>query len=124
MTTARTKLGSVGEHHAQLILERKGMTFVESNWRAASGEIDLVMQDGDILVMVEVKVRRGDRAGAAEESISRTKAARLLATGEWYVADHPEHADRPWRIDLVAITLDRRGVVIRMLHIEDAVVAG
>jgi putative endonuclease len=124
MTTARTKLGSVGEHHARLILERKGMTFVDSNWRAPSGEIDLVMRDGELLVMVEVKVRRGERAGTAEESISPAKAARLLATGEWYVSEHPEHADRPWRIDLVAITLDTRGVVARVHHIEDAVVAG
>ena len=100
------------------------MTFVESNWRAPSGEIDLIMRDGDLLVMVEVKVRRGERAGTAEESISRAKAARLLATGEWYVAEHPEHAEQPWRIDLVAITLDGRGVVMRVRHIEDAVVAG
>jgi putative endonuclease len=124
MTTARTKLGSVGEHHARLILERKGMIFVESNWRAPSGEIDLVMCDGALLVMVEVKVRRGERAGSAEESISRAKAARLLATGEWYMAEHPEHAERPWRIDLVAITLGERAVVTRVQHIEEAVVAG
>ena len=124
MTTERTKLGSVGEHHARLILERKGMAFVEANWRAPSGEIDLVMRDGELLVMVEVKVRRGERAGTAEQSISRAKATRLLATGEWYVAEHPEHADWPWRIDLVAITLDGRGVVTRVQHIEDAVVAG
>jgi putative endonuclease len=124
MTTARTKLGSVGEHHARLILERKGMIFVESNWRAPSGEIDLVMRDGALLVMVEVKVRRGERAGSAEESISRAKAARLLATGEWYMAEHPEHAERPWRIDLVAITLGERAVVTRVQHIEEAVVAG
>jgi putative endonuclease len=124
MTTERTKLGSVGEHHARLILERKGMAFVEANWRAPSGEIDLVMRDGELLVMVEVKVRRGERAGTAEESISRAKVTRLLATGEWYVAEHPEHADRPWRIDLVAITIDGRGVVTRVQHIEDAVVAG
>ena len=124
MTTERTKLGSVGEHHARLILERKGMAFVEANWRAPSGEIDLVMRDGELLVMVEVKVRRGERAGTAEQSISRAKATRLLVTGEWYVAEHPEHADRPWRIDLVAITLDGRGVVTRVQHIEDAVVSG
>jgi hypothetical protein len=48
----------------------------------------------------------------------------LLATGDWYVAEHPEYAERPWRIDLMAITIDDRGVVARSLHIEDAVVAG
>jgi putative endonuclease len=124
MTTARTKLGAVGEHHARLMLERKGFRFVEANWHAPSGEIDLVMLDGELLVFVEVKVRRGDRAGTAEESITRTKARRLLATGEWYVAERPQFAEHPWRIDLVAITIDGRGVVVRSRHVEDAVVAG
>lgn len=124
MTTARTKLGSVGEHHARLVLERKGYRFIEANWHAPSGEIDLVMIDGELLVFVEVKVRRGDRAGTAEESISRAKARRLLATGDWYVAEHSQFAEYPWRIDLMAITIDGRGVVVRSRHIEDAVVAG
>jgi putative endonuclease len=100
------------------------MTFVEANWRAASGEIDLVMLDGDFLVMVEVKVRRGERAGSAEEAISPSKGRRLLATGEWYVAEHPAFAEIPWRIDLVAITIDRVGRVLRHSRIRDAVVSG
>lgn len=124
MTTSRTRLGSLGERHARLILERRGMRFVESNWRAASGEIDLVMQDGDFVVMVEVKVRHGERAGTAEEAISRAKGKRLLATGEWYMADHPDLADHPWRIDLVAITLAGDGTVVQQHHIPDAVVTG
>jgi hypothetical protein len=32
--------------------------------------------------------------------------------------------DRPWRIDLVAITLNGQGTVVRSRHIRDAVVSG
>jgi putative endonuclease len=124
VTTARTKLGTLGERHARHILEDRGMRFIDSNWRAASGEIDLVMLDGEFVVMVEVKVRRGERAGTAEEAISNAKARRLLATGEWYMAEHPELGDCPWRIDLVAITLAADGRVVRHRHIPDAVVTG
>jgi putative endonuclease len=124
MPTPRSKLGAIGERHARLLLESAGMTFVEANWRAASGEIDLVMLDGDFLVMVEVKVRRGERAGSAEEAISPSKGRRLLATGEWYVAEHPAFAEMPWRIDLVAITIDRVGRDLRHSRIRDAVVSG
>jgi putative endonuclease len=124
MTTARTKLGSLGERHARSILEGHGFRFMDANWRAESGEIDLVMIDGEFVVMVEVKVRRRARAGRAEEAISIAKGRRLLATGEWYIADHPDLADLPWRIDLVAITIDDDGRVMRHRHIRDAVVTG
>jgi putative endonuclease len=124
MTTARTKLGSLGERHARSILEGHGFRFMDANWRAESGEIDLVMIDGEFVVMVEVKVRRGARAGRAEEAISIAKGRRLLATGEWYIADHPDLAELPWRIDLVAITIDDDGRVMRHRHIRDAVVTG
>ena len=124
MTTARKALGTLGEHHARLRLEAAGLTFIAANWRQVSGEIDLIMRDGDTIVMVEVKVRRGDRAGQAEESISSAKSNRLLKTGEWFMAEHPDISDLPWRIDLVAVTVDDSGRVNRFTHIPDAVVSG
>ena len=124
MTTARTKLGSLGEHHARLMLEAAGMTFIGANWRCAAGELDLVMRDRDMIVMVEVKVRRGESRGSAEEAISAGKGRKLLATGEWFMSAHDEVADLPWRIDLVAITLSSNGAVVRRTHVPDAVVFG
>ena len=124
MTTPRTRLGNLGERHARVLLEQTGMTFVEANWRSASGEIDLIMRDNEFVVMVEVKVRRGESSGSAEEAISAAKGRRLLATGEWYMADHLALSDVPWRIDLVAITIDSSGRVIRQTHVRDAVVTG
>jgi putative endonuclease len=100
------------------------MTFVAANWRQPTGEIDLIMREGDCIVMVEVKVRRGEGTGLAEEAISKHKAARLLATGEWFIAEHPEYEDLPWRVDLVAVTIDTTGRLVRFTHIPDAVVTG
>ena len=100
------------------------MKWIESNWRCASGELDLVMMDASGIVFVEVKVRTGGYAGLAEEAISASKARKLLATGEWYMADHGELGELPWRIDLIAITIDSRGAVQRISHIPDAVVFG
>lgn len=124
MTTPKSRLGSAGEHHARLYLERAGMAWIESNWRCASGELDLVMRDATGIVFVEVKVRTGDLAGTAEEAISHSKGRKLLATGEWYLAEHEELGEPPWRIDLIAITINSRGVVQRISHIPDAVVTG
>lgn len=120
----RATLGSAGEAIARGYLIERGLAWVESNWRCLAGEIDLVMTDGAELVFVEVKTRRGEGAGRAEESISVAKGRRLLASGEWYLAEHAEIGDPVWRIDLVAVTLDRTGRVERVTHVVNAVASG
>ena len=122
--TARRRLGDRGEERARRYLEGKGYVFVAANWRCPAGELDLVMRDGEEVVFVEVKTRRGEAMGRAEEAISPAKARRLLAAGESYLARTPEPAEAIWRVDLVAITLDRSGAVERLTHVENAIGVG
>jgi putative endonuclease len=122
--TPKRALGDRGELAARQLLEAKGMQWVASNWHCEAGELDLVMLDSDELVIVEVKTRTGDRSGRAEESISRAKSRRLLATAEWFVDAHPEHADRIWRVDLLALTLRADGSILRVSHVVNAIVSG
>ena len=100
-------LGKRGEHVARAHLEIREYRFVAANWRCPAGELDLVMIERDALVFVEVKSRWGERSGRAEEAVSSSKAATVLASAEWYLADHPEHQDRIWRCDIVAVTFGR-----------------
>lgn len=106
------------------MLEAAGMTWVASNWRCAAGELDLVMQQGEMMVCVEVKVRTGASRGTAEEAVTPSKAAKLLETSTWFMAEHFPEAEPVWRIDLVAITLDHTGKVVRRTHIENAIETG
>jgi putative endonuclease len=124
MTTARTAFGQRGERYARTRLERLGWSFVASNWHCRAGELDLIMREDNALIFVEVKTRRGERAGRAEESISPAKAKRLLNAAEWFVADHPDLDGLIWRIDLVAITVTAQDQVERWTHIRNAVVTG
>lgn len=121
---AELPLGRRGEDYARRRLEREGWQFVIANWYCPSGELDLVMWDREVLVFVEVKTRRGEGAGRAEESISAKKANRLLQTGEWFLSEHPEAGDPIWRVDLVAITVDQKKSVVRFSHVKNAVVVG
>ena len=121
--TPRRRLGDQGEGHARRYLEARGYAFVTANWRCPAGELDLVMRDGDELVFVEVKTRRGEGAGRAEEAVSAAKGRRLLAAGGWFLAGAPGLADLVWRVDLIAITLDPAGRVRRLTHAVNAVVA-
>lgn len=120
--TARRRLGNFGERYAARLLEGRGHLVLARQWRCAAGELDLVTLDGDELVFVEVRTRRGDRFGTPEESIDARKAARLLRLGEHFLQAHPEHESRIWRVDLVALVLDRAGRIVRATHHTNAVV--
>ncbi len=122
--TARRRLGDRGEAYARHFLELRGYQFVTANWRCAAGELDLVMRHGDELVVVEIKARHGESMGRAEEAVTSRKAARLIASTEWYLAEHPELGDPIWRIDLIAITLDAAGTMRRINHVENAIQSG
>ena len=118
------RVGVTGERHARILLEAHGYRFVASNWRCTAGELDLVMLDGEELVFIEVKTRRGDHAGRADDAITPGKARRMLAAAEWFLAQHPAHQHRLWRCDMVAITLapDTGRATVR--HYVNAIVDG
>ncbi len=117
-------LGQDGERMAVAELQRRGFQLIETNWRCQFGELDAVMRDEDELVFVEVKTRVGAASGSAEEALSMAKVRKLAVAAEWYLSEHEELGDPIWRIDLVAITLDSTGNVIRLTHIANAAVMG
>jgi putative endonuclease len=121
VTRSRTRLGNSGERFAARQLEADGWRILETNWRCDQGEIDIVAEDGTFVVFAEVRTRRGEQSGRAEESITPAKAARLLGLAERYIDEHPGLSERYWRVDLIAITLDQRGNIVRYSHIQDAV---
>lgn len=114
------RLGAAAEQLAVDALQRKGFQLVERNWRCIAGELDAVMWDREELVFVEVKARTGSSRGRAEEALTPTKARKLAIAAEWYLADHPECGDPIWRIDLIAMTFDQAGAVVRFVHIANA----
>lgn len=124
MSGPKLALGDAGERLAERRLLELGWTVIDRKWRARGGEIDVVALDGGVLVFVEVKTRRGRSHGTAEEAVDGRKAARLLSLGERFLAEHQEHADRFWRVDVIAITITEGGVVERINHIRNACTTG
>ncbi len=120
-TRSRKNLGDSGERVAALYLEERGMRIIARNVRTREGEIDLIVQEGDALAFVEVKTRRGTKYGAPEEAVTPRKQLQLVRLAETFLSGEPELANRDWRIDVVAIELDRTGKVIRINHIKNAV---
>ena len=117
MTGTRKSLGDFGEKVARAYLERRGYQIIEANYRCKGGEIDLVARDGDCLVVVEVRTRRGSEFGTPEESVTAAKVNRLRDLAETYAQEHPALAANI-RIDVIAIEVGPDGKVSRTEQIK------
>jgi putative endonuclease len=108
--TDRTKrgLGNYGERLAARHLTAGGMVLLESNWRTSTGEIDLLLRDGDVLVVCEVKTRTSDVCGLPHEAVDTAKVERLRRVADEWVAGHAADPSDV-RVDLVAVTRPRKG---------------
>ena len=122
MANPRLRLGNWGERVARNFLVEKGYSVLEIGFRSAWGEVDIVAGDGEELVFVEVRTRRGAALGTPEESVTRTKARRLIAAAQSYMEER-DVASADWRIDLISIVLDSRGRVQELSHLTHAVEA-
>ena len=116
----KRQLGGRGEEIAAAYLAQRGYIILHRNWRCSAGELDIVACEGETLVFVEVRTRRGDRFGSAEESVTRAKQARLVELAQTFLQEK-RLADRNWRIDVMAIELDSGGRVKRLNLIRNAV---
>jgi putative endonuclease len=119
-SNARQRLGRRGEEIAARRLEAEGYRVLTRNYRCPYGEVDLVAKEGDCLVFVEVRTRRGDEWGTPEESVTKAKQLRLLKVAQNYLDEHGSW-DVDWRVDVVAIDVDERGRVRRLDVVRDAV---
>lgn len=113
-------LGELGERLAARHLQGLGYRLVDRNVRSRLGELDLVCRDGDELVFVEVKARRGLWGSAPEEKVDARKVERLTRLAEAYLAGRGLD-EAMWRIDVVAVVLDGADRVVRLEHYRNAV---
>ncbi|HEX6853015.1 MAG TPA: YraN family protein [Candidatus Polarisedimenticolaceae bacterium] len=117
MIDPRHALGLEGEEAAARHLEATGMRVIERRWRCRAGEIDLVAEDGEVLVFVEVKARGGDGFGTPAEAVTAGKRRRLATLATWYLVER-DAQDRPCRFDVVEVVAHGSGAEIR--HLPDA----
>ena len=111
-TTARLRsaLGAYGEALAARHLIEQGMVLLDRNWRCDLGEVDLVLRDGRVLVVCEVKTRSSLAYGSGIEAVTEQKAARLRRLAARWLSDHEVHPDEV-RIDLVGVLVPPSGPV-------------
>lgn len=105
---AKDAVGRYGEDVAVRHLESLGWRILARNWRTTAGELDVIALDGDVLVTVEVKTRRGTAFGHPAAAVTEQKLARVRRlTGQWLSQGLVRAASV--RIDVMAVVLPPRG---------------
>ena len=116
----RRDTGILGERLARDFLKKQGYRILETNYRCSEGEVDIVARHGEFLVFVEVRTKRSLQQGSPEESITPAKMAKLRTIAAHYRQTH-DNLPLSWRIDVVAIEMDRNNKLLRIELIENAV---
>jgi putative endonuclease len=108
MGRAKDSVGSYGERVAVAYLIAQGMVLLDRNWRCAAGEIDAILRDGDVLVIAEVKTRRGEAFGPPAAAVVPAKVARLRRLAVLWLAQS-RIRPREVRFDVISVRPGRRG---------------
>ncbi len=95
--------GLAAENAAREYLLKKGLTWVESNYRSKLGEIDLIMRDNDYWVFIEVRARASGIYGSALESVTYSKQQKILKTASLYLSAHQLQDKARVRFDVISI---------------------
>lgn len=104
--THNQRIGRWGEQAAIDSLIAKGYRVVERNVFTPYGEIDIVAELGDMLVLVEVKTRTGQTTGLPEQAITLNKHSKMERAAAHYANEHQIEA---YQLDVIAIEFTPNG---------------
>jgi putative endonuclease len=96
------QLGQDGELFALDFLRAGGYEIIQCNYRAKTGEIDVVARDGETLCFIEVKTRQ-EVGWDAFESVDRRKQAKIRRVALTYLQEFCKTEDVLARFDVLAV---------------------
>jgi putative endonuclease len=105
----RHRTGAAAEELAAAYLSGRGLTLLARNVRCKAGEIDLVCQDGELLVIVEVRQRAHADFGGALGSVTAHKRRKLRRAARFVLQRRPDWRTRRLRFDVVGLQGSMQG---------------
>jgi putative endonuclease len=102
VTRERLELGKEGEDLALQTVEKLGYRCIARNYRCSLGELDLVARDGDSLVFIEIKTRKGKSLDYAKEAVHTRKQRQMSKVALAYMKKNGCE-DAKARFDVVVI---------------------
>jgi putative endonuclease len=108
--------GKEGELAAKTYLETKGCIIREVNWRCGNYEVDIIAQQGDILLFCEVKCRSSSFFGEPETFVTKQKQKNIIKATESYIKYKQWQGEV--RFDIISVLMN--GKELKINHIQDA----
>lgn len=109
---SKRQTGNLGEDAVCAYLERQGAKILCRNFAIRGGEIDIIAQQGDYLLIVEVKTRKIGALQSGAAAVDLKKQQHIIRTAERYLLEHP--IDLQPRFDVAEV--EYAGAFVR--HIE------
>lgn len=115
--------GRVGENSAAIYLEKNGFNIIGRNVYVGRCEIDIIAENGDLLLFVEVKTRRQapdvkSIYGRPASAVDREKRQNLMSAVRRYLHENRKETEafQP-RIDIIEVYVDPSEKAYKVLDI-------
>lgn len=95
--------GQKGEAAAARYYLDRGCRLLVHNYRTRMGELDLVLMDGEAVVIAEVKSRSETRRGPAAGAVGPAKQRRIILAAQRFL-QRSGLSEHPVRFDVVEVT--------------------
>ncbi len=101
----RIALGKKGEKLTEKFLKKKGYRTLRRNMRRRTGEIDLLMQHNDELVIVEVRTVKHLGKMDAVDRVPYSKQKQLVRMAKYVESEYAENTP-PIRFDVCVVVME------------------
>ena len=97
-------LGKYGEQLAAAYLSKEGYQIKARNWKFRRGELDIVAQKDDWIVIVEVKTRRLNAVERPQDAVTIGKQRRIVRAADAYIQEY--EIDLECRFDIISVIIN------------------
>jgi len=118
MLTDKQKLGQKGENLALRYLEKQGYKKIIQNYRFGKGEIDVICEYENDIIIIEVKSVKVDGFGSGEERITPKKQKTIIETTYGFLSENQQYEEYGVRFDVVVVNFKKYPAEV--VHYESA----
>ncbi len=112
----KQEIGEMAEELAQSHLLKLGYKILETNYYYGHLELDIIAQDGDELVITEVKARSGLRYEHPSEAVTDGKIKRIVEAADGYIQEKNWQGET--RFDIITVIFFSQNFELE--HFKDA----